>query len=71
MMLFRSAEQAAAWCTAEGRRVGAIVPLPRLRDLAESWYGDRLDPDWSPRSRDQSQAILEAAGLTSPFWRLP
>jgi len=50
---------------------GALVDLPTLRRLARRWYGDRLDPDWRPRTRDQSQAILEAVGLTGEFWRLP
>jgi hypothetical protein len=50
---------------------GALVGLPTLRRLARRWYGDRLDPDWRPRTRDQSQAILEAVGLTGEFWRLP
>ena len=27
--------------------------------LARRWYGDRLDPDWRPRTRDESQAILD------------
>ena len=50
---------------------GALVDLPTLRRLARRWYGNRLDPDWRPRTRDQSQAILEAVGLTGEFWRLP
>jgi hypothetical protein len=50
---------------------GALVDLPTLRRLARRWYGDRLDPDWRPRTREQSQAILEEVGLTGEFWRLP
>jgi hypothetical protein len=50
---------------------GATVDLPTLMRLARRWYGDRLDPDWRPRTRDQSQAILHEVGLTGPFWRLP
>ena len=50
---------------------GALVGLPTLRRLARRWYGDRLDPDWRPRTREQSQAILEEVGLTGEFWRLP
>jgi hypothetical protein len=38
--------------------------------LALEWWGGRLDPDWRPRSPDESQAILERVGLTGPFWRL-
>jgi hypothetical protein len=45
--------------------------LEQLAELARRWYGDRLDPAWRPRSRDESQAILDAVGLTGEFWRLP
>ena len=50
---------------------GEVVDLPTLFRLARRWYGDRLDPDWRPRTRDQSQAILTEVGLTGPFWELP
>ena len=43
----------------------------QLHELAVRWYGDRLDADWQPRTVEQSQAILDAVGLTGPFWRLP
>ena len=49
---------------------GAVVPLDTLAALAAEWYGDRLDPDWSPRTPAQSQAILDRHGLTGPFWSL-
>ena len=51
MRLFRSGEE-----LPEG---GAAVPVARLRELATRWYGDRLEPGWRPRTREQSQAILE------------
>ena len=50
---------------------GELVDLPTLRRLARRWYGDRLSPDWRPRTREQSQAILDEVGLTGEFWRLP
>jgi hypothetical protein len=50
---------------------GALVDLPTLQRLARRWYGDRMSPDWRPRTRDLSQAILDEVGLTGPFWRLP
>lgn len=39
-------------------------------DLAHAWWATRLDPGWSPRSRETSQAILEGLGLNGPFWTL-
>jgi hypothetical protein len=66
MRLFRSEEHV--------RRAydepGAIFPAGRLWRLARVWYGDRLQPDWTPRSRDEHQALLESVGLTGEFWRL-
>jgi hypothetical protein len=49
---------------------GELVDLPTLRRLARRWYGDRLDPDWRPRTLEASQAILDEVGLTGPFWSL-
>jgi hypothetical protein len=49
---------------------GATVEIDVLRALAARWYGDRLDPAWRPRTREQSQAILDGVGLTGPFWAL-
>ena len=49
---------------------GAVVELDVLEALAAEWCGDRLNPDWSPRTVEKSQAILERHGLTGPFWSL-
>ena len=62
MRLLRSGEEP------EG---GAVVSLNQLMRLAREWYGDRLDPEWRPRSREDSQRILGDVGLTGDFWRLP
>lgn len=50
---------------------GAVFALAQLWTLAQSWYGDRLDPEWTPHDRERSQADLAAAGLVGPFWQLP
>jgi hypothetical protein len=63
MVLLRSEEDAP--------RPGETVGLEQLQELARRWYGDRMDPAWRPRSREESQAVLDAAGLTGDFWRLP
>jgi hypothetical protein len=46
------------------------MDLETLSALARDWYGDRLDPQWRPRSAEESQRILGAHGLTGEFWRL-
>ena len=50
---------------------GELIGVQQLEALAEVWYGDRLDPEWAPRTRDESQRLLADAGLTGEFWELP
>jgi hypothetical protein len=69
MRLFRSEEHVERWL--DGRPAGATIPASTLCDLAHAWWGDRLDEDWRPRTRAESQTILDRVGLTGSFWRLP
>ncbi len=62
MRLLRSEE------TVDG---GATLELPQLWALARAWYGNRLDPAWRPRTRDEAQHILSSVGLRGAFWDLP
>ena len=68
MLLFRSEGHVETWLG--GRARGETIPVLKLVELAYAWWGDRLDPDWLPHTREQNQAILERLGLNSPFWRL-
>jgi hypothetical protein len=68
MLLFRSEGHVDAWLA--GRAPGAVIPVLKLIELAYAWWGDRLEPDWRPHTREHNQAILERLGLTSPFWHL-
>jgi hypothetical protein len=56
--------------SAEGVTTGAVVGLDVLAELARRWYGDRLSPDWRPRTLEESQRVLESVGLVGDFWRL-
>ena len=38
--------------------------------MAHAWWGDRLDANWCPHTRDQNQEILDRLELTGPFWSL-
>ena len=69
MNLFRSEEHIDRWL--DGRPSGATLSAAQICDLAHAWWGDRLDPDWRPHSRDQNQAILDSLGLAGDFWQLP
>jgi hypothetical protein len=68
MNLFRSEEHLDRWLA--GREPGATMSSAKLCELAHIWYGNRLDPDWQPRTLQQNQTILDGLGLTDPFWRL-
>jgi hypothetical protein len=54
----------------EAVTTGELVSLETLGELARRWYGDRLEPDWRPRTLEESQLILDSVGLTGEFWRL-
>lgn len=68
MNLFRSEEHIERWLGM--RAPGKTVPSQLVCDLAHAWWDTRLQPDWTPRTRDENQAILEHLGLTGPFWAL-
>jgi hypothetical protein len=71
MSIFRSEEHVQRWATTNNRSVGAIVPLAQVWELAKGWYSDPRSRSWRPRSRDESQAVIRAAGLVGDFWELP
>lgn len=68
MLIFRSEDHVANWLA--GRQGGATIAIRALADLATAWWGNRLAPDWRPRTREESQDILDRLGLTGPFWSL-
>jgi hypothetical protein len=70
MNLFRSEEHVARWLETSGREPGATITAAKLGELAQAWWGDRLSPNWRPRTRDESQEILDRLGLTGEFWQL-
>ena len=69
MNLFRSEEHISRWLG--DRPLGATIPAQLLCDLAHVWWDTRLRADWRPRTREESQAILDALGLSGTFWQLP
>jgi len=66
MRLFRDEEHLASAYDEPGASFGAT----QLWTLAQRWYGDRLDADWTPHTRERMQQDLAAAGLTGEFWDL-
>ena len=60
-----------AWARSGSHAVGQVIPSVTMWRLAQTWYGNRLDPDWSPRPTSAAQQLLEQCGLVGDFWRLP
>jgi hypothetical protein len=58
----------APWERALGRAPGRVVPVAQMAALGRRWYRGRLAPEWQPRSREASQALLESTGFTGAFW---
>ena len=42
------------------------VPLLTLWQLAQPWYRDRLDEDWTPQPTSARQRLLDDVGLSEP-----
>ena len=70
MLLFRSEEHVARWCETWKLPRGATLTLAHGWRLAKAWYGDRLSPEWRPKSAAESQALLCSVGLRAKFWQL-
>jgi hypothetical protein len=70
MVFLRSEEHLTRWLDANGWEPGATLSVETTNELARRWWWTRLDPDWRPRTQDESQAILDGLGLTGEFWRL-
>ena len=46
------------------------MTIPQAWDLAQKWYGNRLEPDFRRPTIDEAQAIFASVGLTGSFWKL-
>lgn len=64
----RHAEQ---WTSNNTPGHGYIADATTVWRLATPWYGDRLDPQFQPHTREYNQGLLDECGLTGPFWKLP
>lgn len=38
--------------------------------LAQEWYGDRLSPNWRPKTVEEAEAAFAKIGLSGEFWTL-
>ncbi|GAC1500183.1 MAG: hypothetical protein NVS1B14_03980 [Vulcanimicrobiaceae bacterium] len=71
MLIFRSEEHVAKWCSDWRMDEGAIVRLGQCWKLAQAWYGpDRREAAWRRFTEAEAQALFDRVGLSAPFWRL-
>jgi hypothetical protein len=49
---------------------GETLSLAQIWALAKTWYGDRLQPDFTGRTVAEAHHIFSQIGLTSSFWYL-
>jgi len=70
MVYLRSEEHLSRWLDDNGWEPGATLGAAKMNELARTWWWNRLDPGWRPRSLDDAQAILTDLGLTGEFWAL-
>lgn len=69
--MFCDQDHAGRWTTQHAPGSGQVVAATTVWRLAQPWYGDRVDPDFHPHTREHNQRLLEDCGLTGDFWRLP
>jgi len=68
MLFFRSEELIAAWCQARGVPQRPVVTMDQLWQLAESWYGTRLEAGARRPGPVEMRSIFESIGLAGDFW---
>lgn len=70
MLLFRDEEHVDRWCESRDMRLGEILSAQQTWDLAYGWYKDKLKADWRRHTPGEAKELLDAIGLTGPFWTM-
>ena len=70
MLFFRSEEALEQWLVSTNAKRGALLTIPKLWELSQHWYQNRLAPDYHGRTLEQVQDIFKEVGLTSKFWSI-
>jgi hypothetical protein len=70
MLLFRSEQHVDRWCAQWNRPRGGTLSLAQGWKLAQLWYGDRLSPEWRPKTAAQAESVFQQVGLVGEFWTL-
>ena len=70
MLLFRDEAHIERWRTQWGQPRGGTLTIAQAWELAHSWYGAKMSPDWRRATLDEAEALLARIGLTGEFWGL-
>ena len=70
MLFFRSEESLEQWLESKQLKRGAVLSLPKIWELSQRWYQDRMSPDYRGRTPAQVREIFSDMGLTSEFWQV-
>jgi hypothetical protein len=70
MLLFRGEEHIDRWCTQWNQPRGATLTIDQAWQLAQAWYGSKIDPAWRRFTVDEAEGLLANLGLKGPFWSL-
>ena len=69
MLFFRSEEVLEDWLAARSAKRGAALTIPRLWELSQRWYQDRMSVDYHGRTAAQARELFREVGLSSEFWQ--
>ena len=68
MLFFRSEELLNQWLASKGVERGVVLTIPKLWELSQRWYRDRISPEYRGRKPEEVEKIFREAGLTSEYW---
>lgn len=71
LVAFHQPADAACWAEHHGFPLGEMLPIAKIGELAQRWYGHYADRAWTKWTVPQARDIFKAAGLTGSFWTLP
>lgn len=69
MLFFQSEEKLNKWLESNQAERGAVLSIPKLWELSQRWYENRMSVDYHGRSIEQVQEIFKEVGLRSEFWQ--
>ena len=69
MLYFRSEEHVDRWCKKWNQQRGESFSLEKAYALGKGFFGDRLAIR-RKKTLDETRALFDSLGFTSPFWDL-